>query len=169
MRVNSFANTRLVPSSIAVFLPYFDTIRMTVIDPMHNFFLGSVKSLFKIWKELGYLDESNLEKIQEKTDSFIILHDVGKIPRKILYELDGFNVDEYKNVLLLFSIYSLHGIIPTRDLNCLRKFLLACTCLFKKIISKSDITVAHEFLIQFCKEFELVYGKECVAPNMHLH
>ena len=95
MRVNSFANTRLVPSSIAVFLPYFGTIRMTVIDPMHNFFLGSVKSLFKIWKELGYLDESNLEKIQEKTDSFIILHDVGKIPRKIIYELDGFNVDEY--------------------------------------------------------------------------
>ena len=53
-----------------------DTIRMTVIDPMHNLFLGPVKNLLKIWKELGYLNKANLEKIQEKADSFIIPHDV---------------------------------------------------------------------------------------------
>ena len=83
--------------SVLAFLPYFDTIRMTVIDPMHNLFLGSVKNLLKIWKELGYLNKANLEKIQEKTDSFIIPHDVGKIPRKIISGFDGFNADKYKN------------------------------------------------------------------------
>ena len=64
-----------------------DTIRMTVIDPMHNLFLGSVKNLLKIWKELGYLNKANLEKIQEKADSFIIPHDVGKISWKTMLNL----------------------------------------------------------------------------------
>lgn len=154
---------------VLAFLPYFDTIRMTVIDSIHNLFLGSVKNLLKIWKELGYLNKANLEKIQEKKDSFIITHEVGKIPKKIICGFDGFNADEYKTVLLLFSIYSLYGIIPSRDLNCIRKCLLACTCLCKKIISKSDITVAHELLIQFCKKLELIHGKERVTPNMHLY
>ena len=104
---------------VLAFLPYFDTIRMTVIDSIHNLFLGSVKNLLKIWKELGYLNKANLEKIQEKKDSFIITHEVGKIPKKIICGFDGFNADEYKTILLLFSIYSLYGIIPSRDLNCI--------------------------------------------------
>lgn len=140
---------------VLAFLPYFDTIRMTVTDSMQNLFLVSVKNLLKIWKELGYLNKANLEKIQEKKDSFIITHDVGKIPTKIICGFDGFNADEYKTVLLLFSIYSLYGIIPSRDLNW--------------FISKSDITVAHELLIQFCKKLELIHCKERVTPNMHLH
>ena len=37
-----------------------------------------------MWKELGYLDRANLDKIQERTEDFIIPHDVGKIPGKIV-------------------------------------------------------------------------------------
>ena len=44
---------------------------MIVIDPMHNLFLGPAKQLLKMWKELGYLDRANLEKIQETTEELI--------------------------------------------------------------------------------------------------
>ncbi len=36
-------------------LPYFDPIKFTVIDPMHNLFLGTGKHVFKVWVELEYL------------------------------------------------------------------------------------------------------------------
>ena len=155
--------------SVLALQPYFDTIKMTVIDPIHNLFLGSAKRLLKMWKELGYLDRVNLEKIQERAEEFIILHDVGKIPRKIVSCFDGFNADEYKNWVLLFSLYSLHGIIPLKDMECLRKFVLARHYLCKKIISKNWVFIRYQLLLQYRKMYESLYGKDRVTPNMHLH
>lgn len=94
---------------------------MTIVDPMHNIFLGSAKHLLKIWKNLGYLNKNNLILMQERADAFIIPHDIGKIPRKIVSSFDGFNADEYKNWTLLFSLVALDGVIPSRDIECLRK------------------------------------------------
>ena len=55
---------------------------MTVIDPMHNFFLGTAKHILKIWKNLGYLNKNKLDLIQEKTDQFVVPHGIGKIPKR---------------------------------------------------------------------------------------
>ena len=33
-------------------LPYFDPVRMTIVDPMHNLFLGIQKTLIECWREL---------------------------------------------------------------------------------------------------------------------
>ena len=108
--------------SVLAYLEYFDTIRMNIVDPMHNLFLGSVKHLLKVFKENGYLSKSNLQKIQEKTSTSVWQnHDVGKTPCKIVSSFDGFNAAEYKNWLLLFSVYSVDGIIPSKDMECLRK------------------------------------------------
>lgn len=41
--------------SVLLDLSYFDCIRFTVIDPMHNLFLGTAKSMFKLWMKLGLL------------------------------------------------------------------------------------------------------------------
>ena len=136
---------------------------------MHHLFLGSVKHLLKVFKENGYLSRSKLEKIQEKRDSFVIPHNFGKIPRKIVSSFDGFNADEYKNWLLLFSVYSMDGIIPSKDMECLRELVIASTYLRKKFISKNDLVIAHACLLKLCKEFKLLYGEDRVTPNMHLH
>ena len=63
----------------------------------------------------------------------------------------------------------LNDLIPKRDKECFRKFVLACQYICKRIISENDITIAHGLLIQFCKDFEILYGKEKFTPNMHLH
>ena len=49
-------------------LPYIDLVRMAVIDPMHNLFLGTAKFLFKeIWAA-RYLKKKDLNKIQGLVD-----------------------------------------------------------------------------------------------------
>ena len=97
---------RITRVSVLAYLEYFDTIYMNIVDPMQNLFLRSANHLLKVFKENGYLSKSNLQKIQEKTDSFVVPHDVGKIPYKIVSSFDGFTADEYKN-WLLFSMYSM--------------------------------------------------------------
>ena len=132
-KLESGYNTRF---SALVYLEYFHTIGMNIVDPMHNLFLGSAKHLLKVFKENGYLSKSNLKKKQEKTDSFVVPHDVGKILSKIVSSFDGFNADEYKNWLLLFSLYLMDGITPSKDMERLRKFVIASTYLCKNFISK---------------------------------
>jgi hypothetical protein len=34
-------------------LPYFDYVCFTVVDPMHNLFLGTAKHLVEVWLQLG--------------------------------------------------------------------------------------------------------------------
>ena len=85
---------------------------MTVIDPMQNVFLGTAKHILKIWNNLVYLDKNKLDLMQEKTDQFVVPHDTGKIPRKISSSFHGFDADEYKNWVILFSMYVLDDVIP---------------------------------------------------------
>lgn len=75
--------------SVLVFQTFFDTTRMTVIDPMHNSFLGSVKNLFKTWKKLRYLNMANLEKIQEKQIVSSYLKTMEKCLGRLLVGLMG--------------------------------------------------------------------------------
>ena len=101
--------------SVTVFLSYYNTIRMTVSDPMDNLFLGTTKHILRIWKSLGYLKKNKLDMIQEKSHQLVVTHDIEKIQRKILYCFDGFDADEYKNWVMLFSMYVLDNVIPKRN------------------------------------------------------
>ena len=150
-------------------LPYFDTIRMCTIDPMHNLFMGTAKLMIKIWKELKFIDRNAQEKMQEKANQFVVPSSIGKLPKKIVTGFDGFTADEYKNWVILFSLYCIHGCIPAKHDACFQKFVLACQYFCKQMISKRDVMIAHNLIIDFCKTFETLYGRHRVTPNMHLH
>lgn len=63
-------------------LDYFDPVRMTPIDPMHNLFLGTAKHMISVWKTKLILNENDLLKIQEKIGNFFCPSDVCKLPQK---------------------------------------------------------------------------------------
>ncbi len=58
--------------SILLTLPYFDPVRYTVIDPMHNLFLGTGKHSFKVWLDQGLLSKQHLAEIESKIKAFYI-------------------------------------------------------------------------------------------------
>ena len=53
-------------------LPYFDCIRFTVVDPMHNLFLGTAKHVMETWLDESVLTSGDLQKVQKKVDSSVI-------------------------------------------------------------------------------------------------
>ena len=93
--------------SVLAELPYLDTVRMSVVDQMHNLYLGTAKNILKIWKEVGYLQKNELEQLHEKVDEFVGPCDISKIPKKNISSFYGFTSDEYKNWTILFSMYCL--------------------------------------------------------------
>lgn len=150
-------------------LEYFDPVRMTAIDPMHNLFLGTAKHMLFVWKSKKLLCDEDFRKIQAKLEPFECSSEVGRLPKKFTSSYGSFNADQYKNWTLLFSIYALTDLLPKEHLECWRKYVLACRRLCSIFISVGNAKVADRLLIDFCKKFEQLYGQDFVTPNMHLH
>lgn len=110
-----------------------------------------------------------ISKVYKKTvDSFVVPADVGRIPRKIETGLSGFTADQFKNLVTVFSIPALFGVLPTEHMECWRHFVLACRILCKSILSLDDLALADALLLQFCRRVERMYGETAITPNMHL-
>ena len=63
---------------------YFDPVRYTIVDPMHNLFLGSAKHTFKVWIKKGLLTLRDLERFEEDTRTFSVPNSAGRLPLKLI-------------------------------------------------------------------------------------
>ena len=153
-------------------LPYFDCVRFHVIDPMHNLFTGTAKHIMRnIWldSDKPLLEKNHLIQMQEKLDRVKVPATIGRMPKKIRNSYGGFTADQWKSFTVLFSVYALWNILPKHDLELWRDFVLACTYLCSTALTEAKAMLAHSHLLNFCKCFVELYGKDKVTPNMHLH
>lgn len=156
--------------SVLLKLPYFDPIRMTVLDPMHNLYLGTAKHVLKrIWLGQGMINHKQFESIQDCVDSVHVPRSIGRIPSKIASSFSGFTADQFKNWTNIYSLFALYNILPSEDFECWKHFVLASRILNQMEVSKSDIQLVDALLMQFCKRTERMYGKEVITPNLHMH
>ena len=62
-------------------LPYFDPVRMLLIDPMHNLFLGTAKRMTqKIWLERQLITSRDLNTIHKRLRNVALPTDLGRLP-----------------------------------------------------------------------------------------
>ena len=156
--------------SVLMELEYFDPIRFTIIDPMHNLFLGTAKYMMKnIWMENEILTIQHLKTIQTRVDTSMSPGGLGRLPRKIASSFGGFTAEQWKNWVTLFSLHSLQGILSDDHYHCWQAFVLACHLLCQKDLPILDLQKADLLLLKFCKDVERLYGKPSITPNMHLH
>ena len=149
-------------------LPYFDPILMHVIDPMHNLMLGVAKHTFKVWIELGVISETQLAKIDKRMLKIKVPSDIGRIARSLSVSYKSMKADEWKHWTLVYSMFSLQGVISVRDLNIWCLFVNACMIICKRSITMTEAEQAHNLLKMFCLQFQSKYGREYCVPNMHL-
>jgi len=134
-------------------LPFFDIVQYHVVDPMHNIFLGIAKHALKTWKDLHVIDEKHYAVIQEKVDSMNPPFKLGRIPRKIGSGFASFTADEWKYWILMYSLYSLHGVLPDNHYKCWCLFVDACRLLCLPVVTESQVNAAHTHLVNYCKTF----------------
>ncbi len=150
-------------------LPYFSVVRNTIIDPMHNLYLGTAKHVFKTWVKNDLITAENFYKIQEMVDSSFTPRDIGRIPRKIRSGFSSFTADQWRIWTLIFSMICLQNVLPSPELECWRQYVIACALISSKSISEGSVTTAHDYIVRFCKLSSMLYGKEFCTVNMHLH
>ena len=87
---------------------------MCIIDPMHNWFLGSAKYVMKnIWIEIDILAKHNLTELQHNVDANIVPPDVARIPQKLDSAFSSLTADQLKTI---YSMPALHEILPQSEL-----------------------------------------------------
>ena len=131
-------------------LPHFNIIRCHVIDPMHCIFLGLAKHTIKTWKEKGILQTNHFNLLQEKVNKIVPPSKIGRIPRKIECSFASFTADEWKNWILLYSVFALYGIIDDVHYKCWCLLVDSCYILCQPIISTNHIDEGHILLTEFC-------------------
>ena len=150
-------------------LPYFDPIKFTAIDVMHNLFLGTGKHMLDLWLDRSILDRDSLVQIETLVNRFSVPSDIGRLPTNISSSYGGFTANQWRNWISIYSPVVLKGIFPRADLQCWLLYVRACCSLCSRFLKVSDVNTADAFLLQFCRKCESLYGKDACTPNMHLH
>ena len=150
-------------------LLYYASVEMCIIDPMHNLFLGTAKRVFTKWVEDDIITKTGLETIQTRINEITVLSDIGRLPGNIKSNYGGFTAAQWKNFVLLFSMYCLKDVLPDQHLHYWQSFVLACCLLCRSCITKTDLMLADCKLMHFVKEYEKINGEMTITPNMHLH
>lgn len=155
--------------SVLLSLPYFDPVRFTVVDIMHNLFLGTGKHMFKQWVSLNLLTKDDLNEIEKTIRLVSVPNYVGRLPINISSNYGGYTAAQWQSWITLYSPIVLKGTLPDQHYRCWLLFVRACSILTRRTISKNDVMTADLLLLNFCRQYELIYGKEACTPNIHLH
>lgn len=131
-----YKNSRLLE------LDYFEPFKLSVVEPMHNFFLGTAKRIFVHWVESELLKKADLETVGERIAEFKIPSDIGRLPTNIATNYSQFTADEWKNWVLLYSLFALQGLLPERHLQVWQKFVIACREICRPTLKKTRLFIA---------------------------
>ena len=92
-----------VRNSVLLPLPYFDPVRFTAIDVMHNLFLGTGKQSFEVWVEKGLLTKPKLIELEKKVKMFSVPAGLGRLPYSFSSSYGAFTASQWKNWITVFS------------------------------------------------------------------
>ena len=128
--------------------------------------MGNTCSSFG-WPQI--LTKESLKEIERRFRTFSVPGSVGRLPINITSNHGDYTASQWQSWITLYSPVVLKGLLPTEHFQCWLLFVRACSILSERIILKSDINTADLLLLNFCRKFEQLYGKEKCTPNLHLH
>ncbi|KAG2192672.1 hypothetical protein INT47_009242 [Mucor saturninus] len=150
-------------------LGYFDLVRGTIIDPMHNLFLGTAKRMVETWTTSGLITDRKLASMQVMAESMVVPTDYTILKTKISRGFPYMKADEWKSWVLVYSPVLLRDVLPLDKFKNWIDFVDACRLLATPTITFDDLDDAHAHLERFCQKCEELYPAPTLTCNMHLH
>ncbi|KAG2191149.1 hypothetical protein INT47_012155 [Mucor saturninus] len=150
-------------------LGYFDLVRGTIIDPMHNLFLGTAKRMVEKWTASGLIVDRDLREMQKIAETMVLPVGYSMLKTKIGKGFPRMKADEWKSWVLVYSPVLLKYVLPPANFANWIDFVDACRILVKPTITYDDVESAHLHLQQFCQSCETLYPATILTCNMHLH
>ena len=106
-------------------LEFFNPVRFTAIDPVHNLFLGTTKHVFKLWIKKNLLSKKDLKVLEDRINSFDVGTGIGRLPHRIASNYGGYTTSQWKNWTLVYSMFCLIDLLPETHLRCWQTSVIA--------------------------------------------
>ncbi|KAG2190754.1 hypothetical protein INT47_007247 [Mucor saturninus] len=150
-------------------LGYFDLVRGTIIDPMHNLFLGTAKRMVETWTASGLITDRDLCQMQKVAETMVLPVGYTMLKTKIGKGFPRMKADEWKSWVLIYSPVLLRPVLSGTKFKNWISFVDACRLLTKPTITFDELDEAHSHLEKFGRECEQQYPSTILTCNMHLH
>ncbi len=150
-------------------LPYFDIIRSTVVDPMHNLFQGTAKSFFRELVDREILTGEKLSKLTDNLHNIHVSTNNRWIPSDINSRWTFYNSYHWKEWTLTYSLIAFRGVLPQKYLEVWQLFVQACHLICQPVLTMTEANEAHELFKTFGTRLEKLWGQNAVKPNQHMH
>ena len=143
---------------------------MLILDPMHNLYIGTAKTIIGVWIKQGILRQSDLKIINSRIACIVIPTNVSfsALPPTVEHT-SSFTAEQMMIWVNYYSLYCLYELLPQNHYECWRHFVLASRLLSKRCITANEVSIADRFLLQFCCRVQNLYGDATITPNMHMH
>ncbi|OAD71071.1 hypothetical protein PHYBLDRAFT_115016, partial [Phycomyces blakesleeanus NRRL 1555(-)] len=90
-------------------LVYFNAVECTIIDPIHNLFLGTTKYIMEKWISTGLISNAHLIAMQDDADKLHVLIGYTSLRKKIIKAFPFMKADKWKSWCLVYSPTVLSG------------------------------------------------------------
>lgn len=161
-------------------IPHFDIVQDFSLDYMHLVCLGVVRKILMLWKGSigigkGVINKQKLNSLAIKKISARLITFKKSIPcdfaRKCrsLDDLSRWKATEFR-LFLLFLLYvgvvAIHSIVPKKIYRHFLSLSIAMTIFLSPNFSNLA-NVANILMVQFVKDFGILYGEHFISYNVH--
>ena len=154
-------------------LPYFDTVRMVLVDPLHNLWLGAARRFWikackheKITPKQRALLQRCIDTTQVPSNT------IPRMPHKLTTKKpsSGFGQmigREWQAWVLTYSLPAMaHANVDASLIKTWRHFVDSCTLLSRSVVDEVAIFDAHKAFEAFHIGMQAI-GEEWPTPNVH--
>lgn len=150
-------------------------IDCTIIDPMHNVYMGTGSKIIKLLKRAGVLDDAAIATLHALIKRVALPRDLGAgMARKIKAGFSSMSADELKLFWLVFAEPFLkRSILGPKFTSKMRRlvcaFAAAVRLVSSAVLTTRQINEIGTHLLTTCRLMEDIFGASSISINQHLH
>lgn len=158
-------------ASWLMLLPEFDCVSGVVIDYMHGILLGVTKLMLRLWFSPSFKAEkfsvsNQALEVNLRLATIKPTLDITRMPTDVS-DLKHWKASEFRCFLLYFAAPILHGILDETRFQHLLKLVTGISILLKSSISKEKLQEADVCILEFVRDFALLYDLRFMTLNIH--
>ena len=157
-------------ASPLLLIPYFNIIDGFVVDYMHCIMLGVARHMSILWLEKTNEPWYIGNKINNMNDMLLKIKPPSNITRapRSFHERAQWKASEWRNWLLFYSLFVLHGVLPQDYYNHFLLLVESIYILLSESISHADLDRAENQLHVFLSDFSTIYAVDYMTYDIHL-
>ena len=84
---------------------------VSLIDPMHNLFLGTANNMLTLWKAFKIISEGTLSSIRNIVNFISVPPRIGRLPEKIASGFSGFTAKQWMAWTISLATRALRNVV----------------------------------------------------------